>query len=174
MPCEATVVTETRTSEKDVDSCEEAAKEEIASQVTEGIEVVEVLTPMGETHKCDVVQKDVEFEPKISEFDRILNVNRNLALEISKQQEPSVSIPKNEIVRQKPAMKPYTEAQLAALYTNSELEMLEHFTLQYVEAELKGLAIKQHPLYELLASYLQVRGKITGMNLKFCKFGFKG
>ncbi|RZC38747.1 hypothetical protein BDFB_005322, partial [Asbolus verrucosus] len=64
------------------------------------------------------------------------------------------------------AIKPYTEAQLAALYTNSELEMLEQFTSQYVEAELKGLVIKQHPLYELLSNYLQVRGKITGNSLE--------
>lgn len=60
----------------------------------------------------------------------------------------------------------YTETQLAALYRNSELEMLEDFVLQYVEAELKGTAVKQHPLYELLLNYLQAREKITGNTLE--------
>lgn len=65
---------------------------------------------------------------------------------------------------------PYTEVQLAALYRNSELEMLEDFMVQYVEAELKGTAIKQHPLYELLMNYLHAREKVTGNTLELNQF----
>lgn len=35
-------------------------------------------------------------------------------------------------------IKPYTESQLSALYHNSELDTLDAFITQYVEAELKG------------------------------------
>uniref|UniRef100_A0A1Y1N595 Ectopic P granules protein 5 homolog n=2 Tax=Photinus pyralis TaxID=7054 RepID=A0A1Y1N595_PHOPY len=59
-------------------------------------------------------------------------------------------------------IKPYTESQLASLYTNIELETVEQFASQFVEAELKGIAIKRHPLYELLDNYLQARHKMTG------------
>lgn len=56
---------------------------------------------------------------------------------------------------------PYTETQLSALYRNGELEILDDFISQYVEAELKGIAIKQHPLFELLMNYLKVRERLT-------------
>ncbi|CAH0560105.1 unnamed protein product [Brassicogethes aeneus] len=69
-----------------------------------------------------------------------------------------------------PKIKPYTEPQLAALYTNTELLTLEEFTNQYVEAELKGLAVKHHHLYDLLMNYLHVREKITGNNLELQQF----
>lgn len=35
-------------------------------------------------------------------------------------------------------IKPYTESQLSALYHNSELDTLDVFMNQYVDAELKG------------------------------------
>lgn len=50
----------------------------------------------------------------------------------------------------------YTETQLEALYCNKELEELDSFAAQFVEAELRGIAVKRHPLYELLESYLHV------------------
>lgn len=64
------------------------------------------------------------------------------------------------------AIKAYTEQQLSALYTNSELNTLEQFTFQFVEAELKGLAIKQHPLYELLINYLSIKNKVIENQLE--------
>lgn len=102
-------------------------------------------------------------------------------------------IKKDNIEIVKSTIKPYTESQLSALYHNSELNTLDAFITQYVEAELKGklidilatltyiitmlsvvvtliysigLAIKQHILYELLINYLRVREKITGNNLE--------
>lgn len=61
----------------------------------------------------------------------------------------------------------YTEEHLSALYRNPELETVQDFTCHFVEAELKGVASKHHPLYELLTNYLQVREKITGNTLEF-------
>lgn len=58
-------------------------------------------------------------------------------------------------------IKPYSEAQLLALYRNPEREQLDQFISQFVEAELKGLGIKRHPLYELLSNYLSVKEKIN-------------
>lgn len=63
-------------------------------------------------------------------------------------------------------IKPYTESQLAALYRNVELEQLDQFTSQFVEAELKGLGIKRHSLYELLTNYLTVREKLNGNSIE--------
>lgn len=39
----------------------------------------------------------------------------------------------------KNAIKPYTESQLSALYDNRELEKLDTFIYQFVDAELKGI-----------------------------------
>lgn len=59
------------------------------------------------------------------------------------------------------------ESQLAALYTNYELENIQQFVSNFVEAELKGTAVKRHPLYELLEKYLQARNKMIGNNLEY-------
>lgn len=63
-------------------------------------------------------------------------------------------------------IKAYTEQQLSALYLNDELQLLEQFTNQFVEAELRGTTIKQHVLYDLLTNYLNVRNKIVGNSLE--------
>lgn len=55
---------------------------------------------------------------------------------------------------------------MAALYTNNELETIQQFSSQFVEAELKGCALKRHPLYELLENFLQARHKLTGNSLE--------
>jgi hypothetical protein len=110
---------------------------------------------------------------KINEFDRLLNLSKNIASEISCQQQKESFLHierKIETSKPKLSIRPYTETQLAALYTNSELEVLEKLTSQYVENELKGFVIKQHPLYELLSTYLQVLTKITGNCLELDQF----
>lgn len=43
----------------------------------------------------------------------------------------------------KMSIKPYTEKQLSALYHNSELDTLDAFVSQYVDAELKGKVLKE-------------------------------
>ena len=64
-------------------------------------------------------------------------------------------------MRTKHEMKPYTEQQLLSLYSNSELDMMKHFTVEFVEHELKGVHVTQHPLYALLCSYLEYLNKTT-------------
>ncbi|CAH0560106.1 unnamed protein product [Brassicogethes aeneus] len=97
-------------------------------------------------------------------FDSLININRQIMSTITC--DAAHVAPKMEL----PKIKPYTEPQLAALYTNTELLTLEEFTNQYVEAELKGLAVKHHHLYDLLMNYLHVREKITGNNLELQQF----
>ncbi|XP_028134145.1 ectopic P granules protein 5 homolog isoform X1 [Diabrotica virgifera virgifera] len=119
-----------------------------------------------------VINKNVvdETTGKISaELEKILDENKKLANDIKmtdKITENYKTITKNSETEAHTEMKPYTETQLNSLYYNQELETLEEFIEQYVNAELKGLAIKQHPLYELLTSYLRVQEKITGNTLE--------
>lgn len=55
-------------------------------------------------------------------------------------------------------IKPFTEAQLTALYNNKELALAETFVVEFVEMQLRNYAIRQqHRLHELLVSYLRVR-----------------
>lgn len=81
---------------------------------------------------------------------------------------PKIMIPMQ--IREEPVIKltikAYTEQQLSALYLNDELQLLEQFTNQFVEAELRGTTIKQHVLYSLLTNYLNARNKIVGNTLE--------
>ncbi|XP_011503160.1 PREDICTED: ectopic P granules protein 5 homolog [Ceratosolen solmsi marchali] len=54
-------------------------------------------------------------------------------------------------------VKPFVEAQLAALYSNQELNAVEAFVNEFVEFQLRNHAVRQHKLYELLMTYLRVR-----------------
>lgn len=102
-------------------------------------------------------------EPKTDTYNTLLTENKKLLCELSHlnlNEATTLSKPPKSITA-------YTEEQLAALYHNSELDLVEDFTSHFVEAELKGVAAKQHPLYELLTNYLHVREKITGNTLEF-------
>ena len=58
-------------------------------------------------------------------------------------------------------VKPFTEAQLAALYSNQELNMVESFVNEFVEFQLRNHAVRQqHKLHELLMNYLRVRNHL--------------
>lgn len=56
---------------------------------------------------------------------------------------------------------PFNDKQLHELYQNSESIALKQFNLDFLESELKGISVKQHPLYELLATYLQERREVV-------------
>ena len=59
------------------------------------------------------------------------------------------------------AMKPFTEVQLAALYSNQELSFVECFINEFVDFQLKGHSLRQqHRLQELLMCYLRVRNHL--------------
>ncbi|KAK9871045.1 hypothetical protein WA026_010003 [Henosepilachna vigintioctopunctata] len=105
-----------------------------------------------------------------SELDKILNENKTILSTLSMGGLERKKLPENVInnldISVINNIKPYTEDQLAAFYTNTELQVIDSFTDQYIEAELKGLAIKKHYLYELLNMYLHVKEKVTGNNLE--------
>ncbi|XP_051171465.1 ectopic P granules protein 5 homolog isoform X3 [Leptopilina boulardi] len=58
-------------------------------------------------------------------------------------------------------MKPFNETQLAALYNNQELSLVESFINEFVDFQLRGHSIRQqHRLQELVMSYLRVRNHL--------------
>ncbi|XP_014236749.1 ectopic P granules protein 5 homolog isoform X1 [Trichogramma pretiosum] len=58
-------------------------------------------------------------------------------------------------------VKPFTEGQLTALYSNQELSVVESFVNEFVEFQLCSHAVRQqHKLHELLMSYLRVRNNL--------------
>lgn len=107
--------------------------------------------------KADIPEQSNDHEVKADEISESKNDVKDNTLypEVTKEELSKVQ-----------HLRPYTEKQLAALYKNTELEVLDTFTSQFIEAELKGLSIKRHPLYELLTNYLQARDKITGNTLE--------
>ncbi|XP_012284320.1 ectopic P granules protein 5 homolog isoform X2 [Orussus abietinus] len=58
-------------------------------------------------------------------------------------------------------IEPFTDAQLASLYSNQELALADSFITEFVEAQLRSNAIRQqHRLHELLMNYLRVRNHL--------------
>lgn len=79
------------------------------------------------------------------DFEKILNKSKDLLNEIKLQDQLEITktvIKNDKTEGVKISIKPYTESQLSALYHNSELDTLDAFTVQYVDAELKGKKIK--------------------------------
>lgn len=56
----------------------------------------------------------------------------------------------------KVSIKPYTESQLSALYHNRELDTLDAFITQYVDAELKGKMFRVIMLTSRFFMHIQV------------------
>lgn len=71
------------------------------------------------------------------DFEKLLNKSKDLMNEIKLQDLHESTKTVIEEIRKVP-IKPYTESQLSALYHNSELETLDTFIAQYIDAELKG------------------------------------
>lgn len=75
------------------------------------------------------------------DFEKLLNKSKDLMNEIKLHGVNEIT---KTVIREsstdvvKMSIKPYTESQLSALYHNSELETLDAFVTQYVDAELKG------------------------------------
>ncbi|XP_075232112.1 ectopic P-granules autophagy protein 5 isoform X2 [Lycorma delicatula] len=64
------------------------------------------------------------------------------------------------------SIKPFTEAQLASLYNNSELCCLQNVISEFIEHELRGSSMICSQLYEMLISYLRARGKLSSNNME--------
>ncbi|XP_056634672.1 ectopic P granules protein 5 homolog [Diorhabda sublineata] len=137
----------------------------------------EFLNINTEDSKCGSTNKetpnlDLSNDFENSELQKILSENKKIASNIKLTETKLVdsyspiSKIKSDEATIHAEIKPYTESQLSALYYNRELEILDDFINQFVSAELKGSAMKQHPLYELLINYLRVQEKITGNTLE--------
>lgn len=58
-------------------------------------------------------------------------------------------------------VKPFTEQQLASLYHNQELTLVEAFVSEFTDTQLRCAPLRQqHRLHELLMSYLRVRNHL--------------
>lgn len=58
-------------------------------------------------------------------------------------------------------VKPFTEQQLASLYHNQELMLVDAFVAEFTETQLRCAPLRQqHRLHELLMSYLRVRNHL--------------
>ncbi|XP_018355471.1 PREDICTED: ectopic P granules protein 5 homolog isoform X4 [Trachymyrmex septentrionalis] len=59
-------------------------------------------------------------------------------------------------------VRPFTEQELASLYHNQELTLVDAFVTEFTEAQLRCTLLKQqHKLYDLLMSYLRVRNHLV-------------
>ncbi|KYM83710.1 hypothetical protein ALC53_05824, partial [Atta colombica] len=59
-------------------------------------------------------------------------------------------------------VRPFTEQELASLYYNQELTLVDAFVTEFTEAQLRCALLKQqHKLYDLLMSYLRVRNHLV-------------
>lgn len=84
-----------------------------------------------------------ESTKKMIEPEKILMNNKQIIKEIEKQDiiyEKTREVTNTNLkeIEFPMGIKPYTESQLSALYYNQELETLDDFIKQYVQAELKG------------------------------------
>lgn len=64
-------------------------------------------------------------------------------------------------------LKPFTEADMTALYFNQELHSFDYFVDNFIEVELKSGFVVNHPLYELLTSYLICRDNLNKNEIEF-------
>lgn len=109
---------------------------------------------------------DVPTAPTIEETQTIPNVSSILPTT------PKTSLESSEKLRHSPKtsespkttskiISPFTDTQLASLYTNRELSLVDSFITEFVDTQLRSSAVRQqHRLYELLMSYLRVRNHL--------------
>ncbi|KAK9711672.1 hypothetical protein QE152_g25342 [Popillia japonica] len=161
----------------------EITQDEISKEVPQNIE-----TPTDQIISANTTSKALnnplkngvqDGQPESLTFDKVLMKNRQIIQtveqinqfydEYSMKQgsriEPPLIKCTNEVKFKPENIRPYTEAQLLSLYSNSEIETLQQFLFAFVDYELKGAHIRQHPLYTLLEQYLQSKNKIAANDL---------
>ncbi|XP_020712165.2 ectopic P granules protein 5 homolog isoform X2 [Athalia rosae] len=128
--------------------------------------VEKVNAPMADLQLLDVIPTApimdtiVHILPVESDFPSSeLNENPMQSKEESKATEKETALGQQQKVKMvRNEIKPFTDAQLAALYNNKELALAETFVAEFVDTQLRGTAVRQqHRLYELLVSYLRIR-----------------
>lgn len=136
----------------------------------------ENLSKVSTDIKKELIKSD---QPESLTFDKIITKNKQIIKTVEQinkfydeynmkqgiKSEPPLIKCTNEVKFKIDNIRPYTEAQLLTLYSNSEMETLQQFLFAFVEYELKGTHIRQHPLYDLLEQYLRNKNKITANNL---------
>lgn len=128
------------------------------------LEASEELTTVAEVEEKEETKPQTP--PKTDTYNKLVTENKKILCELThlNLNEEATTLTKTKTQK---VITAFTEEQLATLYYNSELDLVDDFTAHFLEAELKGVAAKQHPLYELLSNYLHIREKITGNTLEF-------
>lgn len=123
----------------DVPSAPEVVEEEL-KEVTVNVSVIQLIE---DSATAPAIEEPFE------EATKLLETVKDKAKETFKEEKT--------IIIQEPTIKPFTEKQLSALYSNEELTLVGQFIAEFVETQLRGGIKQQHKLYELLMSYLRVR-----------------
>ncbi|KAF2894637.1 hypothetical protein ILUMI_11535 [Ignelater luminosus] len=174
--CDINTVTEECVSDGDRENAAETINQTLENDTESNVVSLDESTKKEQLHKTKINLENI----KQNSFDKLLQANKEIvnSLKLAEIETEKLNLSNvrtdvylnSSIVKEatvvRNCIKPYTESQLAALYTNNELETVQQFSSQFVEAELKGCAIKRHPLYELLENFLQARHKLTGNSLE--------
>ncbi|KAK0092983.1 hypothetical protein PV326_000174 [Microctonus aethiopoides] len=145
-----------------------APPEESSSENIDEVEVRLSSCQISETQvepSAPVIEK-LENKMKINEQSKIEGFNNVLGKISSSQTEQMESkqniVTKiNQVKSSDKSMVPFTEAQLAALYSNKQLSLIDSFIFEFIDTQLRSNAIRQqHRLHELLMSYLRVRNHL--------------
>ncbi|XP_011312078.1 ectopic P granules protein 5 homolog isoform X2 [Fopius arisanus] len=124
---------------------------------TEGVKEIQDLV-------SSVKLSDVPTAPNLEETQMMTSsIPRIVAPSPKTSASPSEKVhsPPRTVVSQKTTTTPFTDTQLASLYTNPELSLVDSFITEFVETQLRSSAVRQqHRLHELLMSYLRVRNHL--------------
>lgn len=90
----------------------------------------------------------------------VISINTSSQKTLSKLTEISES--KKNTLNASKDVRPFTEQQLASLYHNQELTLVDAFITEFTDTQLRcGPLRQQHRLHELLMSYLRVRNNLV-------------
>lgn len=97
-----------------------------------------------------------EVNPAVQESEDVIKEKTPCQNTLSKQ--TKVLEVKTDTISAFKDVRPFTEQQLASLYHNQELMLVDAFVSEFTETQLRCAPLRQqHKLHELLMSYLRVR-----------------
>ncbi|XP_011143291.1 ectopic P granules protein 5 homolog isoform X2 [Harpegnathos saltator] len=95
------------------------------------------------------------------EPDQTVQVSEDLNMISPCQKQTQIVESKNDTQNAFKEVRPFTEQQLASLYNNQELALVDTFVNEFTETQLRcGPLRQQHRLHELLMGYLRVRNHL--------------
>ncbi|XP_012532933.1 ectopic P granules protein 5 homolog isoform X2 [Monomorium pharaonis] len=114
------------------------------------IQLVDILPTVPE----EVNQTVQEFEESVIEVETLYQKTLSKQIEVSEVKKDMQASAFKDV-------RPFTEQQLASLYHNQELTLVDAFVAEFTEAQLRCAPLRQqHRLHELLMSYLRVRNHL--------------